>query len=300
MTAPIHGGFAESEMRQILQGACAAVGLDASGAVLLRGQTNAVVRLAAHSVIAKIARRGTDPQDVHTTVQFVRWLMDLGFPTVPLHRAGDQPVIFDGHAVTFWTYLPQPEDPVPADALAKPLCTLHSLGRPPIELKRLNPIAAIRTSLSRTTVLPTEDLRYLHHRTDHLERALGSLRYDLAPDSILQGDPQHGNALHDVHGAVLCDWDSAAIGQPEWDLVTVEIHCRRFGYGLPHYQKFAEAYGWDVTGWEGFRTLSELRELRMITTNARKAAHEPAKIAEVRHRIDGLRKDDTTRIWNIL
>ncbi|MFD5115181.1 hypothetical protein ACFWNG_23155 [Streptomyces sp. NPDC058391] len=57
-------------------------------------------------------------------------------------------------------------------------------------------------------------------------------------EGVIQGDPQHRNALHDGDTAVLCDWDTAAVGRPEWDLVTIEVHCRRFGYGQPHYQAF--------------------------------------------------------------
>jgi len=300
MTAPIHGGFTEREMRHVLDQACQATDLDPTGAVLLRGQTNAVLQLAAQPVIVKIARRGTDPSRVLLTVEFVRWLMDLGFPTVALHQPDDQPVVVNGHAVTFWTYLPQPTEPVPADALAKPLCTLHSLSTPPVPLQRLDAVAAIRSSLRKTTCLSSADMRFLNQRVDDLEIDLSNLRFGLTPNAVLQGDPQHGNALHAGNGTVLCDWDSAVIGPPEWDLVTVEVHCRRFGYGTAHYVQFAEAYGWDVTAWEGYGVLRDLRELRMITTNARKSAHEPAKTAEVNYRIEGIRTDDTARIWHIL
>ncbi|MEC4020489.1 phosphotransferase family protein [Streptomyces sp. H27-D2] len=299
MTAPIHGGFTESEMLAILERGCAAAGLDSAGAVLMRGQTNAVIRLASRPVVVKIARKGTPVDEVARTVTFVRWLMDLGFPTVPLHRPDLQPVVADGNAISLWTYLPQPDRTVPAQALAKPLNILHSLSEPPVALKPLDVCGAIRRSLSRTTTLSQEDLLYLHQRADVLERRLGSVSYELQ-ESVLQGDPQHGNALHDGHRAVLCDWDSIAVGHPEWDLVTVEVHCRRFGYGNAHYADFAEAYGWDVTQWAGYPVLRDLRELRMITTNARKATHEPAKAAEVVRRIHGFRAGDLSLEWNIL
>ncbi|WP_329317957.1 phosphotransferase [Streptomyces sp. NBC_01262] len=299
MSAPIHGGFTEPQMREILERACAAIGADSADAVYMRGQTNAVLRLSSQPLVVKIARKGTDPDEVRRTVEFVRWLMDLGFPTVPLHRPDLQPLVIDGHPVTVWTYLPQPDRPVPAEAIAKPLNTLHSLTQPPVLLDRLDVCAAIRISLSRTTTLPERTLHYLHERVDNLEALLADVRYEL-PDAVLQGDPQHGNALHDGDHAVLCDWDSVVLGQPEWDLVTVEVHCRRFGYGLQHYQRFAEAYGWDVTRWSGYPVLRDLRELRMITTNARKATHEPAKVAEVQRRIHGLRTADTRLVWNIL
>ncbi|WP_433549201.1 phosphotransferase family protein [Streptomyces sp. CA-294286] len=299
MTAPIHGGFTEAEMGHILEHGCAQAGLDATGAVLLRGQTNAVLRLVAHPVIVKIARKGTPAAEVSRTTIFVRWLMDMGFPTVPLYQPHLQPLQVDGHALTLWEYLPQPAHPVPAHALAKPLNILHSLSEPPLDLPSADVCGAIRSSLRRTEILSEQDRHYLTRRVDILERQLTAVRYDL-PGGVLQGDPQHGNALHEGNRAVLCDWDSIAYGHPEWDLVTVEVHCRRFGHGAAHYDAFAEAYGWDVTRWSGYPVLRDLRELRMITTNARKATHEPAKAAEVRRRISVLREQRLTARWHIL
>ncbi|MFI1169908.1 phosphotransferase family protein [Streptomyces melanogenes] len=99
------------------------------------------------------------------------------------------------------------------------------------------------------------------------------------PEGVLQGDPQHRNALHTGQGeAVLCDWDTVTRGQLEWVLATVEIQCRRFGHGQPHYQAFADTYGIDISRWSGYQTLAAIRELRMITTNARKVPKPPQPI----------------------
>ena len=274
--------------------------MDATDATLLRGHTNAVFRLPQEPVVVKIARRGSRLADVQRTVHFVRWLMSRGFPTVPLHKAAEQPLDVDGHAVTFWDYLPQPDNPVSAAQIAGPLHALHNLPTPPLALRPMNTVAAIRSSLSATTWLPTESLTFLSQRVDQLENELADVTYALPP-AVLQGDPQHRNALHQNHGrAVLCDWDTVAFGQPEWDLTTVEIHCRRFGYGPAHYQAFSDAYGFDVTAWPGYPILRDLRELRMITTNAKKAPLAPATMPELLHRIDGFRQLDQRVRWHIL
>lgn len=301
MTAsvPLHGGFATSQMYNLLQRACVHAGLDTTGAILLRGHTNAVFQLHAAPVVVKIARKGTPVETVERTIVFVRWLMDQGFPTVPLVPGIDQPQVIDGHPVTFWTYLPQNNTSVQAVDLAEPLRSLHELTEPPVQLRSLNNVAAIRRSLAETTALSDEDLEFLSQRTSHLETALTQLRFAL-PTGAVQGDPQHRNALRDGQRTVLCDWDTAAFGQPEWDLVTVEIHCRRFGYDTEHYQKFARAYGFDVTTWPGYPVLRELRELRMVTSNARKSHHTPGTLKEVRRRISGYREDNTKLRWNIL
>lgn len=297
-TAP--GGFTEADMRSILRQACTTVGLDAEGAHVLRGHTNAVLRLSRHPVVAKIARIGTPPEAVERTVRFTRWLMDAGFPTVPLLEC-DQPVLVDRqHSVTFWDYLPQSGASVAAEQLAKPLQMLHTLDQPPFALPEHDNVRAIRRSISATTTLPASDLRYLSSRVDQLEEALGGVVFECQP-GVIQGDPQHRNALHAAGGSVvLCDWDTAAIGQPEWDLVTVEVHSRRFGYGKPHYDDFAGAYGFDVMKWSGYETLRDLRELRMITTNARKSGHTPGSIDEVERRIGALRRGEEDLGWRIL
>ncbi|MFD8934640.1 phosphotransferase family protein [Streptomyces sp. NPDC059578] len=284
-------------MLELFGRACAAAGLSARDPVYLRGQTSAVLRIAHAPVVVKIARLGTDPSEVQRTIDFVRWLMGLGFPTVPLYRPDMQPLILDGHAITLWTYLPQPERPVPAEAMAKPLKLLHGLSQPPVAMDHIDMCAGIRDSLDRTTVLPEHTVRFLRESVDRLEGDLVNVGFEL-DEGVLQGDPQHANALHNGASTVLCDWDNAAVGQPEWDLTTVEIRCRRSGYSSSHYQRFVEAYGWDVTRWSGHPVLRDLRELRVITTYARKARNQPEKISEALSRIDGFRRADLGHEWN--
>ena len=292
------GGFAPAQLDRLLHQACAMAGLDPRDARLLRGHTNAVFRLAHAPVVLKIARNGSSPARVQRTVDFVVWLMDNGFPTTPLHPV-HQPLLFDGHAATLWRYFPQSPHPVTAEQLAKPLHALHTLPRPPIVLPDHDNLGAIRRSIDSITCLPPHTLTYLSKRADELEAQLARVDYALPP-GVIQGDPQHRNALHTEDGeVVLCDWDTVALGQPEWDLVTVEVHCRRFGYGRAHYSAFADTYGWDITRWPGYPTLAAIRELRMITTNARKVPSAPHTYDEVRRRIDGLQQDPHLR-WNIL
>ncbi|MEU6167947.1 phosphotransferase family protein [Streptomyces tanashiensis] len=163
-----------------------------------------------------------------------------------------------------------------------------------------NNIRAIRRSLSAITCLPLARVRYLEHEADRLEEALEGVPFALAP-GLIQGDPQHRNALHTADGtAVLCDWDTIAQGQPEWDLVTVEVHCRRFGYDEAHYQAFVDAYGLDIRESAGYSVLRDIRELRMVTTNARKVRHAPESLSEIQRRVDGLWGRDDQLQWNIL
>ncbi|MER6399275.1 aminoglycoside phosphotransferase family protein [Kitasatospora sp. NPDC001603] len=291
------GGFAATDLTRLLDRACMAAALDPANARLMRGHTNAV--FVTDGVVVKIARNGTQASTVQRTVDLVTWLTARGFPTVPLHPV-QQPVDLDGHYATYWTYLPQPARPVSAEQLAKPLRTLHQLDDPPVPLPAADTAAAIRRSIASTTALTNDEIARLTDRLDHLQRELEDVSYELAP-SVIQSDPQHRNALHTTRGnAVLCDWDTASFGPPELDLVTVEIHCRRFGYGQAHYEAFANSYGYDIRTWAGYPALAGLRELRMITTNAKRATPGSATIAEVRRRINGMHCDDPSQLWTIL
>lgn len=297
--APTYGGYSETEMRHILRQACNAVGLDSDVAEILRGHTNAVVRLQRDPVVVKISRRGSQYRNVERTVRFVHWLMKQGFPTVPLHP-GTQPVLVDGeHSVTFWKYLPQPEYSVRAEELAAPLFALHNLPTPPMHLPDHDNVAAIRRSIDAAHVLPEATRTFLSERLDRLAKGLEKVLF-LFPQTVIQGDPQHRNALHADAGTVLCDWDTVTLGHREWDLATIEIHCRRFGHGNEHYKPFADTYGFDITTWSGFPVIRDLRELRMISTNARKLAQAPHTRGEVERRIEGLHQEKTSMRWNIL
>ncbi|MEU1820274.1 hypothetical protein ABZ543_34620 [Streptomyces roseifaciens] len=55
-----------------------------------------------------------------------------------------------------------------------------------------------------------------------------------------------------------------------------------------------------MTSLPGYETLRDLRELRMVTTDARKTHHTPGSLAEIERRIEGLRRSDTDLPWNIL
>ncbi|MEW1550504.1 phosphotransferase [Streptomyces tsukubensis] len=300
MTEPLPGGYTSAELTVLIAQARTELDLgDHEPHQLLRGHTNAVVRLG--PIVLKIARKGTPAATVERTVALVRWLQGHDFPTVPLHP-GLQPLHLDhGALATVWTHYPQPPEPVTAADLAAPLAALHRLPAPPVPVRPLDNLAAIRRSLTAIDTLDTDDLAFLSDRADQLEHALADVEYTLAP-GVVQGDPQHRNALHDPAGGrtVLCDWDTIAHGQPEWDLATIEIHCRRFGHGTRHWSDFTAAYGLDITTWPGHGTLRDIRELRMITTNARKAAHTPGTISEVQRRIKGLRGDEHGLPWNIL
>jgi thiamine kinase-like enzyme len=293
--------FTPERTRELLVTGCQEVGIRSDDAKLIRHQTNAVYLLEREQAVVKIARPDYAIEHIQRTVDLTRRLMGIDFPTVPLLDV-EQPLVIEDSAMTFWRYLPQ-RRPITAADIAAPLRWLHSLPHPPHmsvpTMPRLDAISAIRYSLERERILSSDEHALLVSRCASLESALHELSYK-RPDCLIHGDPQHGNTLWQGQHAVLCDWESASTGPAEWDLVTIEVHCRRFQHPEETYADFCRVYGRDVREWEGFETMRDVRELRMICTNARKSAPTSRSAAEVRRRVVQLQEETVDAAWSIL
>ena len=63
---------------------------------------------------------------------------------------------------------------------------------------------------------------------------------------------------------MLCDFDSCALGPPEWDLIPVAVGDVGFPRPAAHLRDFTVTYGFDVRDWEGFEVLHGIRDLKLI------------------------------------
>ncbi|MFI5736157.1 phosphotransferase enzyme family protein [Kribbella sp. NPDC051587] len=282
----------------VLTDVCRQAAIDTTDAVMLRHQTNAVYLLPRSEIVVKIARPDEQLENLNRTLALVRWMVSQGILTVP-PTPHQQPLESAGCLATFWPYVTQQDQPpITAGDLGRPLRALHALT-PPMDLPPIDLIDGIRTSIATSRILTDLDRQFLTTYSDHVAAAADSLHYELPP-GLIHEDPQHHNALRMRQGTALIDWDGACIGPREWDLVTIEIHCRRF-FPDPHeYSRFVEAYGIDIRSWQGYQTLRDLRELRMITTNARKSAPDTPSAAEVHNRIKQLQRGERELHWNRL
>lgn len=288
--------FSPDRTERVAIEACRRAGLDPTGMVLLRHQTNAVYRLATAPVVVKVARPGI--RHTEDVVRLVQWLIEQHVPTVPLLDA-EQPMHLAGCAVTLWRYLPQ-DKKISAGDVALPLRALHEVREVPIALPRLDALGAIRHSIEVSTLVSEIERAVLEEFLNDVTFRLQDIQFS-NPPQLIHGDPQHRNTLWDNESgtAVLCDWESAVFGPIEWDLVTIEVHCRRFGFAQREYDDFCERYGRDIREWLGYEVFRDLRELRMISTNARKSTRGTPQAAEVHLRIAGLGGHPGTT-WSIL
>lgn len=269
----------------VLQAACLAAGLDATGAEPIRIAENALWRLPV-GVVLRIAPPGQLAAATRE-VQVARWLAAQDVPAV---RALDlqQPVTADGHPVTFWQELPSHEIGTVADVVAL-LKQLHALPKPDLPLGYLDPFIRVAERIDAASTLPGEDRQWMLERLDGLKAQWASRPAGL-PECVVHGDAWVGNIARTAEGPVLMDFERASFGPPEWDLVSTAVKLTTTGaVSADEYAAFCDAYGTDVTKWPGYKLLAGARELRMASYAALHAATHPEWQREAQYRVDCLR-----------
>jgi hypothetical protein len=294
-----------SRLATALAAVCRQAGIDDAGAVLIRYTMNAVYRLDGAQVVVRMTTGPTAAARTARVAQVASAFAERSLPTVRLAPGIAQPVHADGWSATVWTLLPQQHGHrfAPVD-LANPLRAIHSVGELPVDLPAWDPVAKSRRRLSQIDALPGEAQRYLQdwsvaqvglplgkvtgwlgQRCEELTDAMGGAEWTL-PWSVIHGDAHAGNLLRDTDGGVvICDFDSVAVGPPEWDLTPAAHGAARFADDHRQYQAFANAYGLDVTACPAWDTLRQIRELQLLTSVIADLPGRPDVANELAHRL---------------
>jgi Ser/Thr protein kinase RdoA (MazF antagonist) len=289
--------FSSSAVRPALDAACARAGLDSASAVLLRLGENAIFQLATAPLVARVARSADRLGRVEKELCVARWLTAADVPSVRVADEITQPVVADGHPVTFWLTVTG-GDPAPAHAdLARLLTGFHALGRCPCDLPAFDPLGPSVRRLEQAAGVAGADREFLRMRCSELAEQYRELEFAL-PAGPIHGDAHAGNLLTDRGQVVLSDFESAAFGPREWDLMPTAVAVERYGLPQERYEQFAAAYGFDVRGWVGYPVLREVRQLTMTTWMMQNTGESEAAAQEFARRVDSLRERDFGRAWN--
>ena len=287
-----------NDSQDILERACAVAGIDADGARLLRVGSNTVYRLKA-PIIARVSRPGADAGQIRRTVAVARWLESVGYPAVRVAEA-DQPVVIDGHVVTFWQAVSDDGDQYASVAeVAEVLLRLHTLTAPAdLHLPELAPFANAPTRIEANTWLNPDDRAFLITTLARMRAAYDGLEFTL-PTGVIHGDASIGNVLRDTNGnPVVIDLDGFAIGPREWDLALTAIYYDSFGWhARGEYQDFVRVYGYDIMAWPGYPVMRAVREFLMVTWVIQKAPESERAAAEAAKRIAALRTGASRKDW---
>jgi hypothetical protein len=282
---------------EVLQQACQSIGLPADDAKPLRQHATNVYLLPAEQVVVRVAHSGSSAVTAERAVQVTSWLCAQGFPaTEPINVP--QPINTGEHTVTFWRYYPQGDRPTPEPwRLGALLRDLHQFPAPQITLPPYEPLARFASIVEHSTGLPPDDRIWLLDERQRLLDAYQRLDFPLGY-GLIHGDAYPGNLLWRGSTAILGDWDELANGPRELDLANTHQGVR-FGRSAEQLKQFSQAYGYNLTSWDGSPILFGLRDLHTLVSYVRLAERgDLAATAELRWRIDTLRAGQKTARWN--
>ena len=283
------------ELELALTEICASVGLNPRGARLIRFINNGVFLLRDDPVIVRVVLSPSFAHRARTAVEAAHWLAMHGVPAVRLLPGVEQPVTVGPHCATLWQFVPE-DGPSPGSGdLGGLLRQMHA--QPLSEsFPDWRPMADIRRRLGDAVDIDPADHRFLQERCDYLEEQLERLEFPLPP-AVIHADAHLGNVIGGPDGPLLCDLDSLCIGQPEWDLTPIAVGSLRMGYPASWHEELAEAYGFDITSWEGFAILRELRELKITTGVLPILRSNPSVRQQVEWRLRTIREGDLDTQW---
>lgn len=270
--------------------------VDTRDATLVKFTNNAVFRLTHAPVVIRIAGSEAMRRRVPKVVRVARWLAEVDVPAVRLLPGISQPITAHGHLVTAWHTVPETDARPTGHDLAVILRRFEALPTPTFELPVWNPFIEIWQRLKDAEGLPDDDLAFLQERTTRAEQDLADVQFVLPP-GVIHGDVFTGNVLMSPDGPVICDFDSTSIGPREWDLTPVAVGKLRFDYPGDVHSDLAADYGFDVTQWDGFSVLQQIRELKLVTSVLPILNTNPRIRDQWRLRFDSLKHGDTAAKW---
>lgn len=294
--APRGGQFSQASLAEALAAVCAAAGLDPTGARLLRCTNNAVFQLAGQQVVVRIVASNALAHRADKVVRVATWLAEHEVPAVRLLSGIVQPVRAGRYLATVWETASAGGRRQRGRDLAKLLRRLHELPEPAFRLPVWEPLDDVRRRIGEADGLAGADLAFLLNRCDEVSRRLAAVEFD-RPWVLLHGDAHLGNLIPTSAGPVLCDFDSASIGPPEWDLTPLAVGVVRFGEPAGRYREFVRTYGLDVTRSPLFGVLREVRELKLITSVLPILSSRPEVRPELFRRLTDVRRGDTSARW---
>ncbi|MFF3584739.1 phosphotransferase enzyme family protein [Streptomyces mirabilis] len=292
-------GFTSAGATRVMAAACRAAGLDDRGAELIRLGENALFRLTSVPVIVRIARSVEYLSAARKEVAVSRWLAGEGFPAARVVEDLEQPLVVDGHPVTFWHLLVDAGRAATYGELGAVLRDLHALTLPDgLELPRYSAFGLSDLRLERAAGISEDDLEFLRKRGQELKERLAELRFG-SPLGPVHGDAHTDNLMVDRSGVVhLIDLENFCVDHPEWDLEVAAHEYHRLGWvSEQQYADFVRAYGRDLREWPGFATLCAIQEFKMTTWLMQNVSEGEDVAQEVGRRIASLRDDAAPRNW---
>ncbi|MFE9648194.1 phosphotransferase enzyme family protein [Streptomyces sp. NPDC006365] len=297
MTTSERTAFDAAAAADILRRACVVAEVAPDDLEILRFGDHAVFRIHGGRIIARVGRSPDRLPSVQREVAVAGWLAAGGYPAARLATAAKQPVVIDGHPVTFWEGLADGDTYASTREMGALLRQLHELPPPDFALPALRPFDKVSQRLQRAEI-PAATRAFLTALAYTLSSAYDDLDFEL-PSGPLHGDYNIGNVLHDDEGhPKVIDLDGFVSGPREWDLMQTAMYYDSFGWHTDaEYADFVEGYGYDVRQWSGYEVLRSVRELLMVAWLSQNAGTDPRAAEEVEKRVETMRSGGSRRSW---
>ncbi|MBA2472628.1 MAG: aminoglycoside phosphotransferase family protein [Pseudonocardiales bacterium] len=296
LTKRLTEGRCDERLITALRAVSGELGLDPVGARLLRNVNNAVFQLARDPVVIRLVTLPSYVPRASLAVAAATVFAEHDVPAIRLLPGVRQPVRVGEHVATVWQSVP-PTGPPPGGAgLAGLLRAVHAVPLPCRALPAWDPLTDFDNRVRHTTAMAGADRDFLLCRSAELASAVANLRFAL-PTAVLHGDAHVGNIIPGSDHPVLCDFDSCAVGPPEWDLTPVAVSSVRFTRPAARLRDFIDTYGFDVRDWDGFEVLHGIRDLKLIAGVFPRAMSSPAVQAEFDRRMASLRAGRLSDRW---
>lgn len=297
MTTSEQTAFDHAAAGSILHRACALANVEPNGIEMLRLGDHAVFRISGGRIVSRVGRSPDRLPSVTREVAIARWLATAEYPAARLVTEADQPVVVDGHPVTFWEGLADGDTYASTREMGELLRLLHELNPPEFPLPPLRPFDKVEQRLA-VAVIPSDTRAYLTALARDLASEYEGLQFALPPGHV-HGDFNVGNVLRDSAGSPkVIDLDGFVTGPREWDLMQTAMYHDSFGWHTEaEYADFVDGYGFDVRQWSGYPVLRSVRELLMVTWLSQNAGTSPRAAEEVEKRVKTIRSGGSRRDW---
>ena len=279
-----------TDILSVARQACADAHITANVIIPIRLRDNAMLRTNRRTVI-RVHQRG----QFTTAVRELRaadWLRSHRVrapePLVP------DPVVVDERPVTFWEDLGS-GGPADAAETGQMLRTLHAL-RVPSHLGLTQFAVPEFAGRIAQCLTADEDKRWLTGYSVELQARWNELKWT-APWCVIHGDPSPANTMAGAHGGYVVDLERCCIGPAEWDQATVAFQSDTLSDSLSRWNEFRDAYGSDVTEWQGYTVIRDVRSFELCLFALRHAAISAHARAQADYRLACLRGRMGPRPW---